>query len=238
MSARQLLLLALVLMLPVQIATSREANVAFPVSLVCCPAEGSEDGLPPAAESMIAALLKQSIQFISFSTDDLSQATDTAVLWVQLGDGYTMQPAEHLGIGEFVKSGGALVITPAPHAGEAVFTEFNRLLAALQANARFIPEQTVVGMHMAGVGVQVEGLADIYLNNPTPIWANNKALTILQGCIDDTNLVWGVMERVGKGYVVVLGSAILSQDAPDDKDYDNLPFVTALINWLYEQATM
>lgn len=237
MSARQLLLLALVLMLPVQIATAQEANVAFSVSLVCCPAEGSEDGLPPSAESMIAALLRQSIQFTSVTTDSLNQATN-AVLWVQLGEGYTMQPAEHLGIGEFVKSGGALVITPAPYAGEAVFTELNRLLAALQASARFIPEQAAVGVHMAGVGVQAEGLADIYLTNPTPIWVNNKGLTILQGCMDDTNLVWGVLERVGKGYVVVLGSAILSQDAPDDKDYDNLPFVTALINWLYEQATM
>ncbi len=152
------------------------------------------------------------------------------VLWAQLGPDGAFKPAEANAIDGFVRNGGALLVTPANEvcAGWSPGAA-NNFLQAMGTTIRFLSKPAAGAFTLAQAAVQAEGLGELRFSCAVPLSADRPATVLLREV--GGAQIFGALQQVGKGYIAVLGAPLFQRDMPPP-DFDNLPFIMALLEWL------
>jgi hypothetical protein len=166
------------------------------------------------------------------------QSVAVDVLWVSEPDAASFRDIsedELRQAARFVADGGGLVVTGgAP--GRAHLA--NRLLAAVGATMYLVGDmwQPAAPGVRAEVAIPERGadLRPLLLPGASSVQVAAGDVTVLLEGPDGA--VLGALERVGRGYVAAFGGPLLTMCHDDTSEFDNYPFVAALVGWLGERA--
>lgn len=204
----------------------------------------------------VPASLTEALRASAVLVADLPQAWSSAALsgwnalWVNCsGDtdvNSAFTSAEAAAAAAFVQQGGSLLITCAP-AGNTP-ARVNQLLSAVGATLRVsdqISERAPGGAAGTGPVSAVPAitlpetdqnlLRQLTLPQAIPLVMPRQGATALLRAAAPSGdaLVYAALERVGAGWVAVLGTPLLTGAANDE----NMAFATALAGWLAEQGS-
>lgn len=153
-------------------------------------------------------------------------------------------------VASFVAEGGSLVLvgSQATCMTQAPESLANEILGAVGARARFAVDKVVTGRAAAdreatsvvakvAVARWQEDLGPLLLREPKSLSHENDGITVLLEVpgTEGRHAVVGTLESVGKGHVAAFGAPLLDLYA-NPPDFDNQPFVKALLGWLGDKA--